>query len=95
MAALVLAVDPRSHARIDRRVLTESLGLTPAESEVAALLAEGLSVSDIVKRKGPSEYTVRWHVKQSLRKLGVSRQMDLVRIVQASGGVLRPGRRNE
>jgi len=95
VAALVLAVDPRRHARIDRRVLTESLGLTPAESEVAALLAEGLSVSDIVKRRGPSEYTVRWHVKQSLRKLGVSRQMDLVRIVEACGGVLRPGRRSE
>ena len=95
VAALVLAVDPGRHARIDRRVLTESLGLTPAESEVAALLAEGLSVSDIVERRGPSEYTVRWHVKQSLRKLGVSRQMDLVRVVQASGGVLPPGRRNE
>ena len=94
VAALVLAVDPRRHARIDRRVLTESLGLTPAESEVAALLAQGLSVSDIVKRKGPSEYTIRWHVKQSLRKLGVSRQIDLVRIVQACGGVLPPGRRS-
>ena len=95
VAALVLAVEPRRHARIDRRVLTERLGLTPAESEVAALLAEGLSVTDIVKRRGPSEYTVRWHVKQSLRKLGVSRQIDLVRIVQACGGVLPPGRRNE
>ena len=95
VAALVLAVDPRRHARIDRRVLTQSLGLTPAESEVAALLAEGLSVSDIVKRRGSSEYTIRWHVKQSLRKLGVSRQMDLVRIVQASSGILPRGRSNE
>ena len=95
VAALVLAVDPRRRARIDRRVLTERLGLTPAESEVAALLAEGHSVSDIVKRRGPSEYTIRWHVKQSLRKLGISRQMDLVRIVEASGGVLPPARRNE
>ena len=92
VAALVLAVDPRRPARINRRVLTESLSLTPVESEVAALLAEGLSVGDIVERRGSSEYTVRWHVKQCLRKLGVTRQMDLVRIVQASAGILPPGR---
>lgn len=91
-AALLLAVDPRRQARIDRHVLRTTLGLTPGESEVAALLAEGQSVSEIVNTRGPSEHTIRWHVKQILKKLGVSRQMELVRIVQATGGLLPPGR---
>ena len=92
-AALVLAVEPKTSACIDRRVLRTTLGLTPGESEIAAFLAEGLSVSDIVKTKGHGLHLVRWHVKQSLGKLGVSRQMDLVRIVQAVGGIRPPGRR--
>lgn len=94
-AALVLAVDPRRQTRIDRHVLRATLGLTPAESEVAALLAEGLSVREIVKAKGRGEYTVREQVKQIFRKLRVSRQMDLVQIVQATGGFLPPGRRDD
>lgn len=88
----VVVVDPRRLRRIDRRILTESLGLTPTESEVAALLAEGLSVKAIAKARGSSEHTVRVHVKNSLRKLRVSRQMDLVQIVQMSVGVFPPGR---
>ena len=40
-AVLVLAVEPKKPARIDRRVLRATLGLTPGESEIAALLAEG------------------------------------------------------
>ena len=94
-AALVLAVEPKKPACIDRRVLKATLGLTPGESEIAALLAEGLSVSDIVKTRGHGMHAVRWHVKQSLGKLGVSRQMDLVRIVQAVGGFQPPGRRGD
>lgn len=94
-AALVLAVEPKKPARIDRRVLRTTLGLTPGESEIAALLAEGLSVNDIVTTRGHGMHAVRWHVKQSLGKLGVSRQMDLVRIVQAVGGFRPPGRRRD
>ena len=94
-AALVLAVEPRRQTRIDRHVLRATLGLTPAESEVAALLAEGLSVRGIVEAKGRGEYTVREQVKQIFRKLRVSRQMDLVQIVRATGGFLPPGRRDD
>ena len=91
-AALVLAVEPKSPARIDRRVLQATLGLSPAESEVAALNAEGHTVREIAEFLGRAEHTVRWHVKQSLRKVGVSRQSDLIRIVQAVGGTLPPDR---
>ena len=94
-AALVLAIDPKRQPHIDRRMLRVTLGLTPAESEVAALLAEGLSVSEIVAAKGRVVDTVRWHVKQSSIKAGVSRQIDLVRVVQAISGFLPPPHRSE
>ena len=91
-AALVLAVEPRRSAIIDRLVLQATLGLTPAESEVAARLAEGRSVSGIAAALRRGEHTVRWHVKQSHRKIGVSRQSDLIRVVQAVGWTLPPDR---
>ena len=91
-AALVLAVEPGRPARIDRYVLQATLGLTRAESEVAVLLAEGHTVREIAEMLGRVEHTVRWHVKQCHRKAGVSRQSDLVRIVQAVGGTLPPER---
>ena len=91
-AALVLAVEPESPARIDRRVLQVTLGLTPAESDVAARLAEGHSVSEIADALGRTAHTVRWHVKQCYRKVGVSRQFDLIRVVQAVGRTLPPDR---
>lgn len=87
-AALVLAVEPKRPARIDRLVLQATLGLTAAESDVAARLAEGHSVREIAAALRRAEHTVRWHVKQSHKKVRVSRQSDLIRIVQAVGGTL-------
>ena len=43
-AALVLAIEPNEEGRIDRRVLRAKLGLSAAESEVVALIAEGKSI---------------------------------------------------
>ena len=91
-AAIVLAVEPKAHAHIDRHVLQAILGLTPTECEVAARSAEGHSVREIAEALGRGEHTVRWHVKQSHKKLRVSRQSDLIRIVQAVGGTLPPER---
>ena len=85
VAALVLAVDHAPTA-IDPAQLGASLGLTPAESRVAALLAEGMAVGRIAAVTGRSERTVRWHVQQIFDKRGISRQVDLVREVLSVGG---------
>ena len=87
-AALVLAIEPRERGRINRHVLRTELGLSPAESEVVALIAEGKSIREVRTEIGRGEHTVRWHVKQAHAKLGVSRQAELTRIVQAVGGIL-------
>ena len=81
VAALVLVVDPASRPRVDAALVAEALGLTPAQGEVAALLACGRTVRDIALLTGRQQNTVHKHLKQTYRKLGISRQADLVRLV--------------
>ncbi len=68
------------------------LGLTRAQSRVVVSLAEGGTIGDIARATARSETTVRWHVRRVFAKLGVSRQVDLVKVVLAVPDVPRtPG----
>ena len=89
VAALVLVVDPASRHRIDPAMAEAVLGLTKMESQVAVLLAEGRSVAQIAAALGRKESTIRWHVKQMSSKLGLKRQVDLVRLVLSLPGAQR------
>ena len=80
VAALILVVDPLSQLRIDPDLVAETLGLTLAESQVAAALAEGSNVRDIAAATRRKESTVRWFIRQIYEKQGISRQADLVRL---------------
>ncbi len=84
IAAQVLLMEPESGPTVDARLVAEAYDLTPAESQVAALLAEGRTVSEITASTGRKESTVRWHVRNLHSKLGVHRQTDLVRLVLAT-----------
>ena len=81
IAALVLVVDPESRTRIDPAMAGAALGLTGMESQVAVLLAEGMSVREIASAMGRKESTIRSHVKHMFTKHGLSRQAELVRLV--------------
>ena len=81
VAALVLLVEPGGHLRLDPDVVTRTLGLTPAESQVAVWVADGKSVRDIALATGLTEGAIYWHLKQIYKKLPISRQVDLVRLV--------------
>ena len=81
VAALVLAVDPGSRPRIDSDLVAAALGLTPSESQVATLLAEGKTVRDIAVATRRQANTVYWFLKQVYDKHGISRQAELVRLV--------------
>ena len=85
VAALVLVVDPASRARIDPALVEALLGLTPAESHVAVMLAQGYTIRQIATETGRSEGTIRWHIKHIFGKLGISRQLDLVQMVLSLG----------
>ena len=81
VAALVLVVDPGRRPRIDPDLVAAALGLTSAQSSVAAMLAAGYSLGEIAAATSRTEGTTRWHLKQIFTKLPISRQADLVRLV--------------
>ena len=83
IAALVLIVDPIEQARIDARVVEETLRLTPVEAEIAVLLAEGRVPPEIAAATGRGYSTVRTHLKHMYTKLGVSRQFEVAQLVLA------------
>ena len=81
VAALVLIVEPGHQHRVDPGLVATTLGLTPAEGQVAVWLAEGRSVAEMAAATGRTKGAVYWHLKQIYQKLPVSRQADLVRLV--------------
>ena len=81
VAALVLLVEAGRHPRLDPDVVARTLGLTPAESQVAVWVADGTPVRDIARVTGLTDGAIYWHLKQIYRKLPISRQVDLVRLV--------------
>ena len=83
VAALVLIVDPAARAGVEPALVQRVFGLTPVESEIAMLLAEGLSAPPIAAATGRGYGTVRTHVKHMFAKLGVSRQVEVVQLVLA------------
>ena len=81
VAALVLIHELGRQRRVDPGLVATTLGLTTAESQVAAWLAEGKSVAEMAEAAGHTKGAVYWHLKQIYQKLPVSRQADLVRLV--------------
>ena len=81
VAALVLMVTLGHQPHIDPRRIATALGLTPAESQVAVWLAEGKSAGEMATATGLTKGAIYWHLKQIYRKLPISRQVDLVRLV--------------
>ena len=81
VAALVLIVEPGRLHRIRPDLVARTLGLTPAEAQVAVWLAEGKSVRDMAEATGHTEDAIYWHLKRIYRKQSLSRQVDLVRLV--------------
>ena len=86
VAALVLLAEPARGVRVDPDLVAAVLGLTPMESRVAVMLAEGMSVSEIATAMKRKESTIRFHVKQTFAKHGLKRQSDLVRLVLLLAG---------
>jgi DNA-binding CsgD family transcriptional regulator len=60
-------------------------GLSPAEARVAAALMRGISLSDAAAASGVQITTVRTQLRSILRKVGVKRQFDLVRLLTGTG----------
>ena len=89
---LVLVVDPASRRRIDPGLVSAALGLTASESQVAVMLCEGRTPRDIAAATGRQESTIYVLSRRACRKLGVSRQVDLVRMLLSLADVSPPRR---
>ena len=64
-------------------VLQELWGLTPTEARLALALTAGQSLKSFAEAEGCSWHTARTHLRNTMRKCGCGRQVDLVQIVRA------------
>jgi DNA-binding CsgD family transcriptional regulator len=82
--AMIIIVDPARYVPSESD-LAELFGLSPAEGRVAAALMTGECLSSIAATSGVQITTVRTQLRSILRKVGVKRQFDLVRILSGAG----------
>jgi DNA-binding CsgD family transcriptional regulator len=84
-AVLIFVKEPDAPFRLNRQALAASLGFTPRETDVAALLAEGAGTEAAASRLGISIGTVRFHMKRMFQKAGVHSQTGLVSLIRSFG----------
>jgi DNA-binding CsgD family transcriptional regulator/PAS domain-containing protein len=83
-SAAVFVSDPDLQESTSRQILGELFKLTPAEANLATLLARGLSLAQVTGAQNISQHTARAQLKSIFAKTGVSRQAELVRLVLKS-----------
>jgi DNA-binding CsgD family transcriptional regulator len=80
-AALVIVIDPERDGPPAPEEALRLLGLTRSEARLAALLGNGRSRGEAADALGVSEFTACDTAKQVYAKLDISRQSELVRLV--------------
>jgi DNA-binding NarL/FixJ family response regulator len=65
-------------------------GLTPREAEVAVEVAEGRSNKEVAERLGIANGTVRIHLHNIFRKLGIQNRVELANRVREGNGRMEP-----
>ncbi len=91
LGALVLVDDPSARTAVDPERLRAALDLTPAESRIAALLAEGRTIDAVAAATGTRRSTVTWHMRHIYEKLGLGRQTELMQLVASLADVRGAG----
>lgn len=78
------AIFPSSHGGIlGGRLVADAIGLTPTETRLASLLAEGLRLEQIGELMGIAKPTVNYHLRNIYQKSGASRQSDVINLLRA------------
>ena len=85
--ARILLAEPFAPPPVNPVRVAAALGLTPAQARVAAALAAGGSVASIAVATHRTQAAVRWNIREALSRLGLSRQLDLVRVVLSTPGI--------
>ena len=76
--------DPENRSQATREMVQRLFGLTQAESSLALLLADGLSLDEATAHIGVRKNTARAQLRAIFSKTGVTRQTALVRLLLAS-----------
>jgi DNA-binding CsgD family transcriptional regulator len=66
---------------LDTGALVELFALSPAEAEIAVMLAQGSTLGLVAERRLVQQETVRGQVKVILRKIGVANQKQLASLL--------------
>ncbi len=88
MTVLLADLDGRSGVLAPR--LMQLFGLSRAEARIAAGIAEGRRLQEIAQASDVRMPTVRTQLRAALKKIGVARQADLVRVVLTLPATLPP-----
>lgn len=81
-AAIVAIRDPESFVGVDPGLLSQSYDLSPTEIELAVALDGGATVRTVADRRGVAITTVRSQLYALMGKVYVTRQIDLIRLLQ-------------
>jgi DNA-binding CsgD family transcriptional regulator len=92
VAAVLYITDPADTPIPDERRLKATYHLTPAESNVAVLLAAGVTSAEIAERLRYTRETTRWYVKQVLAKAHCRTRSEFVARASHSAAVDAVGR---
>ena len=85
--ARILLAEPFVAPTVNAQRVAAAFGLTPAQARVAAALASGGTTASIAAVTHRTQAAVRWHIREVLSRLGLSRQIDLVRVVLSTPGI--------
>lgn len=88
--ALIFVRDPTDVAFAQEQALREIYGLTEAEARLASALSAGHSIESAAALLLIQPATARDHLKSVFRKVGVSRQQDLIRALASLSTIAAP-----
>lgn len=86
----VFISDPQQRRAVPKYILGELFGFTPAESSLALLLANGLTLDEASAELGISRNTAKSHLSAIFAKAGVTRQTKLVQLILKSVAPMSP-----
>jgi DNA-binding CsgD family transcriptional regulator/PAS domain-containing protein len=87
-SAIVVMRDPDRRASVSAEVVGRLFGLTPAEAQLAALLAQGSDLDEAAAELGIRRNTARSQLQAVFMKTDVKRQSELVRMILSSVATL-------
>jgi DNA-binding CsgD family transcriptional regulator/PAS domain-containing protein len=87
-AVVIFISDPEQQSSAPQEIVRALFDFTPAETQLAMLLANGLTLDESSEELGISRNTARAHLRSTFSKTGVTRQTMLVRLILRSVATL-------